>query len=255
MHPPQVKQAALDLVAAGHNDCEVSRRLGVPRRTIMDWRRPTYVSLREYALETCPRCWRTAKPMRFTPADYAELLGLYLGDGSISTHARAHRLRIALDAKYPVIIEEARALLARCFPCNRVDVVTTGLKGKCVNVSLYSQHLPCLFPQHGPGPKHRRTIGLEPWQRELVVEAPAAFLRGCIRSDGSVFINRTGPYEYLSYDFTNMSGDIVELFVEACDCVGVVTRVTCGNGQGIWRVRINQRASVALMQARVGLKE
>jgi Homeodomain-like domain len=79
MHPLHVKQAALDLIAAGHNDCEVSRRLGVPRRTIMDWRRPTYVSLREYALETCPRCWRTAKPMRFTPADYAELLGLYLG--------------------------------------------------------------------------------------------------------------------------------------------------------------------------------
>ena len=81
MHPPHVKQAALDLIAAGLNDCEVSRRLGVPRRTIMDWRRPTYQSRNDYAVETCPRCWRAAKPMRFSEQDYAELLGIYLGDG------------------------------------------------------------------------------------------------------------------------------------------------------------------------------
>jgi hypothetical protein len=39
--------------------------------------------------------------------------------------------------------------------------------------------------------------------------------------DGCHFINRTDihrpkPHEYLSYDFSNMSKDIVDLFVEAC---------------------------------------
>jgi hypothetical protein len=72
MHPPHVKRQALDLIAAGHNDCEVSRRLRIPRGTIRDWR--TYVPKRRYAIETCPRCWRAAKPMRFTPEDYSELL-------------------------------------------------------------------------------------------------------------------------------------------------------------------------------------
>jgi hypothetical protein len=43
MHPPHVRAAALALIEQGLNDCEVSRRLGIPRRTILDWRRPTYV--------------------------------------------------------------------------------------------------------------------------------------------------------------------------------------------------------------------
>lgn len=44
--------------------------------------------------------------------DYVYLLGLYLGDGSISTHARGvFRLRVTLDQRYPGIIQEcARAM-------------------------------------------------------------------------------------------------------------------------------------------------
>jgi hypothetical protein len=250
MHPPHVKQAALDLIAAGHNDCEVSRMLGVPRRTILDWRRPTYEPRREYALETCPRCWRAAKPMRFTHDDYAEFLAIYLGDGSISVYPRAQRLRVALDVKYPGIIAEVVALLERCFPENGVDEVQSI---GCIHVSLYSSHLKCLLPQHGPGKKHERSIALEPWQRELVEAAPWPFIRGCIRTDGCAFINRTDVYEYLSYEFSNKSKDIVDLFVGACDQVGVFTRVNCSS-RGQWDVRINRRGSVALMEEHVGLK-
>ncbi|MEK6271181.1 MAG: helix-turn-helix domain-containing protein [Actinomycetota bacterium] len=92
MHPPHVRAEALALVDAGVNDCEISRRLGIPRRTILDWRRPTY--RKKLPVAICPRCWRAAKPMWFTPEDYAELLGLYLGDGCISQHPRTTRLRI-----------------------------------------------------------------------------------------------------------------------------------------------------------------
>src|SRR5436190_11966629 len=103
MHPPHIRNEALALVEAGLNDCEISRRLGIPRRTILDWRRPSYVPRRTFPLETCPRCWQAAKPMRFTPGDYTELLGLYLGDGCISEGPRAQRLRLHLDAKYSVM--------------------------------------------------------------------------------------------------------------------------------------------------------
>lgn len=44
MHPPHVRAAALALVDQGLNDCEISRRLGIPRGTIRDWRRPTYAA-------------------------------------------------------------------------------------------------------------------------------------------------------------------------------------------------------------------
>lgn len=253
MHPPHVKQAALDLIAAGHNDCEVSRRLEVPRRTILDWRRPTYQSRREYALGTCPRCWRAAKPMRLSADDYSELLAMYLGDGHISHHTRSDRLRIALDTRYPEIIADLKALLERCFSENPVGV-TSAHGGTMVFVGLYSTHLTCLFPQHGAGLKHLRSIVLEPWQQAIVDQAPWPFIRGCIRTDGCAFINRTGRYAYLSYDFTNMSGDIVRLFAGACAAVGVATRVNQNERTGLWDVRINRRESVALMEEHVGLK-
>jgi hypothetical protein len=253
VHPPHVKAAALELIEAGHNDCEVSRMLGVPRRTIMDWRRPRYV--RQSPVAFCPRCWRATRPVQFSAADYAELLGIYLGDGSISAHPRTQRLRIALDSKYPGIVSDVMGLLRRCFPRNDIGLVRA--KG-CVHVSLYSSHLSCLFPQHGSGPKHERPIVLEHWQQELVEAEPWPFIRGCIRTDGCAFINRTDvhrdvPYEYLSYQFANMSRDIVDLFVAACNSVGVFTRVN-RNARGLWDVRINRRQSVALMLEHVGTK-
>jgi Homeodomain-like domain len=259
MHPPEARAEAIALVDAGLNDCEISRPLGIPRRTILDWRTPPrkrYV--RKVITEVCPRCWRHAKPIRFTTRDYAELLGLYLGDGCISSGPRTMRLRIALDLKYPQIIQAVRALLARCFPENRVDVIRKGIKGRCVNVSVYSRHLPCLLPQHGSGKKHQRGIALESWQEAIVEAEPWAFIRACVWTDGCAFINRTDihrpqPYEYLSYQFSNMSRDIVDLFVRACDRVEVATRVNC-DPRGLFHVRINRRNSVELMVRKVGLK-
>ena len=257
MHPLEVKRAALSLVAEGLNDCEISRTLGIPRATIRDWRKPSYVKRRETA--TCPRCWRATKAMVFKAADYAQLLGLYLGDGTISRGARTDRLRITLDNKYPQVIEEAREVLERCFPENSVGLVARHSRGDCGNLWVYSQHLTCLFPQHGPGRKHLRKIELESWQGDRVESAPWAFLRGCMHSDGCHFINRTDihrdrPYEYLSYGFANMSIDIVGLFTAALERVGIADYRQTRNRAGLWQVRINRRGSVALLQEHVGLK-
>lgn len=249
MHPPHVRAEALALLERGLNDCEVARRIGVPRSTVREWR------VHPYRLKTkrdlCLRCWRMTKPITFTPEDYAELLGLYLGDGSISDLPRTTRLRIHLDAKYPNIIRETKALLERSLPKNPVGVVPAN-GGTSVYLSLYSSHLTCLFPQHGEGKKHERRILLDAWQLSLVEQSPWGLLRGLIRSDGCAFINRTGPYSYLSYDFCNRSEDIIDLFTLACRAVGVEYRTTYG--REIWRVRINRRRSVGLMLADVGTK-
>lgn len=241
-----VREAALELMRAGCNDCEIGRRLGVPRTTVRDWRRPPYERQVQF-VGTCARCWEPMTDVHFTPADYAELLGLYLGDGHISDGPRTQRLRISLDARYPELNADVESLLRRCFPCNDVGrVIADG--GGTVVVSVYHRHLGCLFPQHGPGRKHERRIELEPWQEPIFAAAPWAFLRGCIRSDGCVFVNRTGPYEYLSYEFCNVSEDIRRLFARACHSVGVECRSYAK------RVRIYRRASVALMLANVGVK-
>ena len=129
---------------------------------------------------------------------------------------RSDRLRLFLDTSYGAIIDEAQALLSRCFAGHRVGRFTTG-KGTTTILSVYCTHLACLFPQHGAGRKHDRDIVLEEWQTAIVEREPWSLLRGLIRSDGCVFVNRTGRYEYLSYEFSNLSRQIRELFMDACD--------------------------------------
>jgi hypothetical protein len=69
-------------------------------------------------MSRCPRCWHRIRPLTFSDGDYAELLGLYLGDGHISELPRTQRLRLFLDARYRTIVEETDALLRRCFSEN-----------------------------------------------------------------------------------------------------------------------------------------
>ena len=112
----------------------------------------------------------------------------------------------------------------------------------------YSSHLAYLFPQHGDGKKHERAIVVEPWQQELIDAAPWAFLRGCIRSDGCVFINRTGRYEYLSYEFANLSPDILDLAEATCRQVGLRPR------RYARALRLYRREDVASLVEHVGVK-
>src|SRR5437764_3200230 len=89
----------LRLAGDGINDCEISRRTGVPRTTVRDMRRDARVRT------TCPRCWRRMQKLTPATESYAELLALYLGDGCISATGRTYRLRIALDSRYPHVAD------------------------------------------------------------------------------------------------------------------------------------------------------
>jgi Homeodomain-like domain len=247
VHGSEIREEALRLVAAGVNDCEIGRRLGIPRSTVRDWRRPTYASTGPRARQTCPRCWQPSVSITATVEDYAELLGLYLGDGHITQMARAQRLRLFLDARYGTIVTDADALLHRVFPDNQVCRLSRH-HGRMVVLFLYHRHLACLLPQHAAGKKHLRSVALEPWQSEIVAAAPWRFLRGCIRSDGCVFINRTGPYEYVSYGFTNLSTDILDLFEATCLSIGLRPR------RYATAIRLNRREDATRLLEHVGIK-
>jgi len=184
--------------------------------------------------------------MRFAAGEYAELLGLYLGDGDISLCRRSHRLRISLDSRHPQLIADAHRLVVRCMSGNRVGV-TPRRDGRTV-LWVYSKHLPCLFPQHGAGPKHKRRILLERWQEECIRRAPWSFLRGLVHTDGCFFINRTGRYGYLSVSFVNRSRDLLTLFANTCEIAGVDCRPNAAS------VRVYDRRSVAEFAAFVGSK-
>lgn len=233
----------LELVAAGLTDCAVARETGVARTTVRDMRR----SAEDPTRRACPRCWRLARPLDFDTARYAELLGFYLGDGHVSAVGRTDRLRISLDARHGLIVDDVVRLLRSSFPANHVGIVFND-DGATAVPYVYSNHLRCLFPQAGAGLKHDRPIVLEDWQWRAVREAPWSFLRGLTHSDGCLFINRTGRYAYLSVAFSNRSPDVLELFAAACDLVGVQFR---RNGD---HIRIYRRGSVREFAAFVGSK-
>lgn len=107
-----------------------------------------------------------APPHRFDllpAAAYAQLLGLYLGDGCIAPLRQTFQLRIAMDAQHAGTITEAIAAVRLIAPLNAVGAYP--VRGeRCVNVTSCNPSWPCLLPQHGPGKKHLRPIRLEPWQ-------------------------------------------------------------------------------------------
>lgn len=209
-------EAARNLIAAGVNDCEIARQLGVPRPTVQDWRRRRQVLPR---LVSGPGCGVAHDYSALLPAAYSYLLGLYPGDGCVSRNQRVWRLRITLDKKYPQIIDRCRTAIDALMPGQRAYVAPQ--KTGCVVVSLYSKHWPCLLPQHGPGKKHLRPIRLEPWQEVLVKQATEEFIRGLIDSDGCRVVANDRGVRSVRYHFSNRSDDIRGLFTAALDHLGI----------------------------------
>jgi hypothetical protein len=231
------------LIAAGLNDCAIARQTGIPRPTVWGWRRRPPVRARSSCLSKCTAVGFSGLPAR----PYSYLLGLYLGDGCLSRHPRAWRLRVILDKKYPGIIDRCRMAIDSLFPGQQASVQQQP-KG-CVVVSHYSKHWPCLLPQHGPGRKHLRRIRLEPWQEVLVKEATEEFIRGLIDSDGCRVVANDRGVRSVRYHFSNRSDDIRGLFCAALNELGIPWT------QPRWfEVAVYRKAAVARLDEFVGPK-
>ncbi|MFC4784646.1 transposase [Nocardioides sp. MAHUQ-72] len=246
MYSRRVQEQALAHLTTGATLSEVSRATGVSRATLRSWREQGPRQDRG----TCPACdgadlVRTA---------YAAVLGYYLGDGHVSRAARYFALRITCDATYPAIIEDVVDVVTQVHPGRQVFRVPAP---GCVVVQSHWMHWPCLFPQHGPGRKHERPIVLEDWQRDIVEEHPAAFLRGLFHSDGSrvrnwatrVVAGERKRYDYPRWQFTNVSSDIRELCCWALDLAGVAWRRSNHK-----TISVSRRADVARLDDLVGPK-
>lgn len=239
----------------GLNDRQISCRTGIPRRTVSDWRRGKY-SDRYRRRPGDSDDYRCIQKHDFSllPGDrYAYLLGIYLGDGCISRHARSvYRMRVVLDAAYPEIIRECCASVEGLFPVQTAHRYKRR-DSNCVEVSMYSKHWPCFFPQHGAGRKHRRPIRLAAWQQKIVNVNHKLFLRGLIHSDGTRIIatERKGAYvrQAPRYAFSNRSEDIKRLFCESCDALGI--RWTRPSDH---QIAIYRKTSVALLDEFIGPK-
>lgn len=219
------------------NASRIARMTGIPRPTVRDWlKRPRRRQRRPVDLAALPK------------EKYSYLLGFYFGDGTISRYKKGvYRLRIVTDVRYPRIIGECVSAMRAVMPENRVRVQR--LPFGAVEIGCSSKSWPIVFPQHGPGPKHKRRIELAPWQLEIVTLYPSAFIRGLIHSDGCRVLNRVNGKPYPRYFFSQVSDDIRRLFCDACRMVGV---------QYTWNrpdcVSIARAPSVAILDSFIGPK-
>ncbi|MER5999342.1 helix-turn-helix domain-containing protein [Nonomuraea angiospora] len=252
MHDRTLRNRTLRLLEAGLSVGEASRQTGVSLSTIRRWREVP--ESRSPTARGCARC--APIPLSPTPADgYAQLLGLYLGDGHIVRCPKGvHLLTVYCDDSWPGLIEEAAATMARVMPAS---AVSRRRRNGCTEVKSLSKHWPHLFPQHGPGKKHARPIVLEPWQREIVSAHPGRFVRGLIHSDGYRGMNRVRRvlpsgvrwYEFPRYHFKNESPDILALCGEALDLLGAAWRFNNRN-----ELSVARREAVELLDLHVGPK-
>ncbi|MFD9224461.1 helix-turn-helix domain-containing protein [Streptomyces sp. NPDC060064] len=258
-HGTEVRQQALTLLRGGTRNAEVARRLDVPPGTVSYWLHMDRAKRGECPGKHDPKCPR-CDGRELDEAAYSYLLGLYLGDGHIIQYSghRVPSLMITCAESWPGLMDECERAMRAIFPDNSVcRVRRTG----CRNVKVYSNHLWCMFPQHGAGMKHERPIILESWQQEIVDAHPWEFVRGLIHSDGCRNMNWTTRlvggerkrYEYPRYWFTNVSDDIRQLYTDTLDKLGIEWK-HCTRAGKPYNISVAKRASVALMDAHVGPK-
>jgi hypothetical protein len=227
-------------------------RAGIPRSTIRDWRAAGFPA--PARRNECAVCSADCDEIDALPdASYAYLLGIYLGDGHIVRGTKGvHRLRVFLDSRYPLLNHEVAEAMEAVMP-GKTTHRALDRNAAMVVLDMWSNHWPCLFPQHGPGRKHERPIVLADWQQRIIDDHHEAFLRGLIHSDGCRHINRVWhngkAYEYSRYNFTNASADIRELFCASCDALGIAWR-----RMNARNISVARREAVAALDAFVGPK-
>ena len=245
-------EAVLALYRGGVNKSRISRLTNIPRATVRDWvKAPPKPEGQPPKRVGCMRCDDRAELLT---GEYVYLLGLYLGDGYLVCAPRdVWRLRIVQDKRYPGLVTLCQETMAA------ISGNSIGAIARIGYIEIYGnwKHWIHLFPQHAPGPKHARSIELQPWQAQLVEMCPEQFLRGLIHSDGCRSMNRivnrrrsgTYQYSYPRYTFSQKSDQIRKMFTDTCDAMGI--HWTTANARNI---AVSRKTDVEFLDTFIGPK-
>lgn len=216
------KNVVKDLFLKGMNKCQISKITKINRRTLAYWldprnkkrkKRNSYVPIEDFSLFFDSEEKISA---------YSFILATYLCDGCISTYktVRAPSIRLFNDSRYVKNIQEWAEKLKILFPKNVVNVIKQK-HSNCFVILTYNKNLIELFPQHGKGVKYKRKLILTDWQKEIIEKYPKEFVKGCFQSDGCIYTQKVGKYEYRKHSFSNKSEDIIDFLLYALRLIGI----------------------------------
>lgn len=146
--------------------------------------------------------------------EYSYVLGLYLGDGNISSNSRTKQFNITLDKKYEKLNDEVVKTFNKLFgklPYVYDKSIDRGQKyvSNCIVIRYTNKNIGVIFPHEGIGRKHNRKIELSEWQKQII--DPVGIVKGLFFSDGCYYYD-THNKKYM-YNFNNRSNDIIGILV------------------------------------------
>lgn len=201
----KLKNEIFKEIEDGESKRSISVKYDVPRSTIVCWWKNKDKDKNNIKLDFIKN--DEINIDHLNKESYSYIFGLYLGDGYINKMKRTYRLRVFLDSRQDLVIEECVKNMEKLFPSNKVNILKT--KHNFVIITLYSNYLPIIFPQHGPKQKCERNIELEDFQKKIIIKKD--FMKGLFHSDGSFYLAKN---EYPRYLFTNKSKQILDMFAD-----------------------------------------
>jgi hypothetical protein len=256
MHEYQTVKDTLELIAQGKTPLEASIIKGIKRRTIYGWlsgkrkSKEKFIGSTFESIEDRIDVFHTKLNDHEFRSKYSYLLGQYLGDGHIIKTPRSYKLSIYTTAKYLSIIDDV---------VDSMNVVVGRLvnmvsKRGCTDVHVYSNVLPNIFPQHGPGKKHNRNVELTSWQKDNLDHA--SLLKGLFHSDGCYYYSQKA---YI-YNFVNCSLDIIKIYESCLIALGIeyktyTRKVSLSRKTQLYKVVVTKKEDVIKMYGIVGEKD
>jgi hypothetical protein len=221
-------ELVMSLIKSGMKVCDIVELTGFTRSCISNWvnRGP-----RNFNINRQPKLkidYTNYNPVEFLKnksltsnninKEYSFLLGMYFGNGCVTTRFKTKRLLLSMNSDYQTVNDR----LVECMQNvtgEKVFVYDRRNNAKpinCIVYSVYADFLELIFPHCGVGHKHLRKIELKDWQINMI--EPLSFVQGLMFSDGcSVNDER--------YEFNNCSIDIINMFSKYCNLLGLRTNL------------------------------
>lgn len=159
--------------------------------------------------------------------NYAELVGLILGDGHIDKHSRdrgdrhitSYYVSVTLHDEEIGLIRDTIGLFSQCL--EKSPNIENIKSAKAITLRVYGKEIVAALEETGlgAGNKVEKQVSVPEWIKRGDEELKTACLRGLVDTDGSVYVRSEDGYRVVH--FKNRSNPLLNDFSKLCEDIGV----------------------------------